>query len=238
MPGPAAIAGLTAGTGLVGDVLGGIFGSSAQKKANRTNIQLQREQQRWEERMSNTSWQRGTQDMLAAGINPMLSFSQGGASTPNVSAATVQPEDAWAKATTSAASRAAQAVSIAQGLANIDLTKANTVKAVAEGKSSAAQAENATVMSNLQVQLVNRQVDNLISQAHLTDEQRKQIEQMLPLLIAASKTATQLQQFQIPSARAEAKLWEDIGETGKGVGFAAGVADAIKKAITVLKGGK
>lgn len=97
---------------IVGDVIGGILGNSAQKKANRANVALQREQLAWEERMSNTSWQRSVADMRAAGINPMLAVSQGGASTPTSSAAQVQPEDALARSASSAASKAMQAAQI------------------------------------------------------------------------------------------------------------------------------
>lgn len=106
---------LVPGIPIIGDLLGGLFGSSAQSSANKTNIKLQKQQLDWQERMANTEWQRGKADMLAAGFNPMLAFSQGGASTPNVSAATVQPVDAMARGVQSAGAKAALALQM-QGM--------------------------------------------------------------------------------------------------------------------------
>ena len=43
----------------------------------------------WQEKMSNTSYQRAVEDMKAAGLNPILAFANGGASTPGGSAGTI-----------------------------------------------------------------------------------------------------------------------------------------------------
>lgn len=48
----------------------------------------------WQERLSNTEYQRAVKDMQAAGINPLLAYSQGGASTPSGSTASQSSHNA------------------------------------------------------------------------------------------------------------------------------------------------
>lgn len=55
------------------------FGQSEQNSANRG---ITKDQMDFQERMSGTSYQRGMQDMRLAGLNPILAYKQGGASTP------------------------------------------------------------------------------------------------------------------------------------------------------------
>lgn len=63
------------------------FSSEAVRKANLFNLQQTREQREFQTEMSNTAYQRSMADMRKSGLNPILAFSQGGASTPNSSAA-------------------------------------------------------------------------------------------------------------------------------------------------------
>lgn len=77
----------------IGGSLLDVWGNStAQHKANRTNIKLQREQQAWEEGMANSAIQRRASDIEKAGGNRALAFTNGSeATTPNISPARVEP---------------------------------------------------------------------------------------------------------------------------------------------------
>lgn len=112
--------------------------SQAQEQANKQNMQLAQNQMDFQSNMSNTSYQRAVADMKAAGLSPMLAYSQGGASVPSGSTAQVQP--------TVSTEHAKNAVSGAQALlqerntaADVELKSAQVTTQAEQQKLLAAQ---------------------------------------------------------------------------------------------------
>lgn len=193
---------------------GGLISSLGQQSANNANIaqawqmaQFNADQARinrdWQEKMSNTAYQRAMADMRAAGLNPILAYSQGGASSPGGGGASGNAAHLENTMTglghgvASAGQAYRQNLEMEQIKANTqnvtasaDLSKASTALRHQEVATSAAQQQKAQA----EAALVTEQMDNpktqrmlMGAQAHsaraagdLSDETRKQLREYGP----------------------------------------------------------
>lgn len=184
--------------------------------------------------------------MKAAGLNPMLAFSQGGASTPSVSAAKVEPVTGFGEGVHSAASKAMQTAAIQQQIANIGLTEAATREKNAQATTAEVTSSFAAERQHYELSRIKEEVAHVRAQYRLTEAQMEQLHALLPQIVEQQReqirlarnqanTAegeAKLKQYQLPSARAEAEVWEKLGAAGRGANIG---ANALQQVITIIR---
>lgn len=187
------------------------LGGERQNSANAANAQRQMD---FQERMSSTAYQRSMADMKAAGLNPMLAYSKGGASSPG---------GAMANAVDSIGPAARAAVASAQNARrlNTDLdlleqkveeSKAATFQATEAGWAQRASAKNIDadtqnkLMQNpliaadhdlrqAQTGLSRQQLKNLQQDFDLTSEELRLIEQHIQSAKGLASRAEEDEEF-------------------------------------------
>lgn len=77
------------GYNTLGAIMQGVYNHIENSVAMNFNSTEAMKNREWQEHMSNTAYQRAVEDMRKAGLNPILAFQNGGASTPGGSAGTI-----------------------------------------------------------------------------------------------------------------------------------------------------
>jgi hypothetical protein len=164
------------------DPIGSILGYVGQQETNAANVDIANKQMDFQERMSNTAYQRQVADMQAAGLNPMLAYMKGGgASTPSGSTTTV----------TSPLQGALQG-----GLtsATTAKTKVDTVKAERETDVlgfTAAQIQENTRMIGKTIDKMAAEIGSLESQQKTQEYERERITAVIKNLAEETKLLKQ-----------------------------------------------
>ncbi|WNK13653.1 MAG: DNA pilot protein [Microvirus sp.] len=178
-----------------GALLQGGLSFAGQAMANTANAKQAQQQMDFQRQMSNTSYQRGTADMEAAGLNPMLAYSQGGASSPSGASATIQ--DAVTPAVSSARAAQTQKLALEQlAISNDNLektgasidantlnTQANTANALLDAKSKALGPEQ-----------MRAQISSLVASGKLSMAQAKRVLDLLPSDLSSGQGVAKQQQ--------------------------------------------
>lgn len=223
----------------IGGSLGGALDGQGDKKyaegqqadANQFNSAQAQLNRDFQERMSNTSYQRGMADMREAGLNPMLAFSQGGASVPTGSQASYPVSAGPSHLSAAAAMRSAEASTIA---ASASAQQANTASSIGDATISKIKQEVSNLKTdqergNAVIENLKVEYQNLVKDGYNKTEIGNHLRAMVDKLrvevpfvssqiflndVKASLTEveTRLKKFDVDAAGAFGNLGREAGQ--------------------------